>query len=145
MKKSLIEESVLFVSILKWVAVATVIGGLVGASTALFLKLLDLSLAFSTGYPYYFLLLPAGMVVGGLVIRYLEPDARGYGIEKVIEAVPRKGGRIRAGVVPVKLAATILTIATGGAIHHVSSVQSLHRTSTCSRTNSVARACLSGG
>lgn len=119
MKKSLIEESVLFISILKWVAIATVIGGLVGVSTALFLKLLDWSLALEAGYHYYFLLLPVGMVVSALIIRYLEPDAKGYGIEKVIESVHRKGGKIRAGIVPAKLAATILTIATGGSAGQV--------------------------
>src|SRR4030042_4389075 len=119
MKKHLIEESILFLSILKWGVIATVIGGLVGLSTALFLKLLDLSLEFSTGYSYYFLLLPVGMVISGLAIRYLEPDAKGYGIEKVIAAVHKNGGRIKAAIVPVKLATTILTIATGGSAGQV--------------------------
>lgn len=119
MKKHLIEESILFLSILKWVVIATIIGGLVGLSTALFLKLLDLSLAFSTGYRYYFLLLPVGMVISALVIRYLEPDAKGYGIEKVIAAIHKNGGKIKAGIVPVKLATTILTIATGGSAGQV--------------------------
>jgi H+/Cl- antiporter ClcA len=119
MKRRLIEESVLFISILKWVAIATVIGAGVGALTSLFLKLLDWSLAFSTGYRYYFLLLPAAMIISALVIRYWEPDAKGYGIEKVIEAVHRKGGKISVGIVPVKLATTILTIAAGGSAGQV--------------------------
>ena len=38
MKKHLIEESILFISILKWVVIATGIGIIVGLSTAVFLK-----------------------------------------------------------------------------------------------------------
>lgn len=119
MKRRLIEESVLFISILKWVGIATVIGGVGGLATTLFLKLLDWSLAFSTGYHDYFFMLPVGMILSALAIRYLEPDAKGYGIEKVIAAVHRNGGRINAGIVPVKLVATILTIASGGSAGQV--------------------------
>ena len=94
MKKHLIEESILFISILKWVVIATGIGIIVGLSTTLFLKLLDWSLAYSTSYPYYFLLLPIGLLISALAIHYLEPDAKGYGIEKVVEAVHKRGGKI---------------------------------------------------
>jgi len=119
MKEHLIEESILFISILKWVVIATGIGIIVGLSTAIFLKLLSWSLAYSTGYPYYFLVLPAGLAISALVIQYLEPDAKGYGIEKVIAAVHRRGGRINAAIVPVKLLTTIITIATGGSAGQV--------------------------
>lgn len=119
MKKHLIEESILFISILKWVVIAAGIGIIVGLSTTLFLKLLNWSLAFSTSYSYYFLLLPAGLLVSALAIQYLEPDAKGYGIEKVIEAVHKRGGKIYAAIVPVKLVTTIITIATGGSAGQV--------------------------
>jgi len=92
--------------------IATGIGIIVGLSTALFLKLLDWSLAYSTGYPYYFLLLPVGLLISALAIKYLEPDAKGYGIEKVIAAVHKRGDKIYASIVLVKLATTILTIST---------------------------------
>jgi len=119
MKKRLIEESVLFISILKWVVIATVVGGGVGLATTIFLKLLDWSLAFSTGYRYYYFALPVVMMICALVTHYLEPEAHGYGIEKVIAAVHRAGGRIGMDVVPVKLAATILTITAGGSAGQV--------------------------
>jgi H+/Cl- antiporter ClcA len=119
MKKHLIEESVLFISILKWVVIATGIGIIVGLSTTLFLKLLDWSLARSTQYPYYFLLLPIGLLISALAIHYLEPEAKGYGIEKVVEAVHKRGGKIYAAIVPVKLVTTIITIATGGSAGQV--------------------------
>ncbi|MEN6318620.1 MAG: chloride channel protein [Syntrophaceae bacterium] len=119
MKKHLIEESILFISILKWVVIATGIGIIVGLSTTLFLKLLDWSLAYSTSYPYYFLLLPIGLLISALAIHYLEPDAKGYGIEKVVEAVHKRGGKIYSAIVPVKLVTTIITIATGGSAGQV--------------------------
>ncbi|PJC74748.1 MAG: voltage-gated chloride channel, partial [Syntrophobacterales bacterium CG_4_8_14_3_um_filter_58_8] len=99
MKKGLIEESILFISILKWVVIATGIGIIVGLSTALFLTLLNRSLVFSTGYSHYFLLLPVGLAISALATQYLESDAKGYGIEKVIAAVHRNGGRINVGIV----------------------------------------------
>jgi len=119
MKKHLIEESILFISILKWVVIATGIGVIVGLSTTLFLKLLDWCMALTTAYSYYFLFAPLGLLVSALVIHYLEPDARGYGIEKVIEAVHKRGGKIYAAIVPVKLVATIITLATGGSAGQV--------------------------
>lgn len=119
MKEHLIEESILFISILKWVAIATGIGIIVGLSTTLFLKILEWALAYSTSYAYYFLTLPAGLAISAMVTQYLEPDAKGYGIEKVIAAVHRRGGRINVAIVPVKLLTTILTIATGGSAGQV--------------------------
>jgi len=101
------------------VAIATGIGIIVGLSTTVFLKLLDWSLSQSTQYSYYFLLLPVGLLISALSIHYLEPDAKGYGIEKVVEAVHKKGGKIFAAIVPVKLAVTIVTIATGGSAGQV--------------------------
>ncbi|OPY90863.1 MAG: H(+)/Cl(-) exchange transporter ClcA [Syntrophus sp. PtaU1.Bin208] len=119
MKEHLIEESILFISILKWVAVATGIGIIVGLSTTFFLKILEWTLAYSTGYSYYFLMAPAGLAISALATQYLEPDAKGYGIEKVIAAVHRRGGKINAAIVPVKLLTTILTIASGGSAGQV--------------------------
>jgi hypothetical protein len=46
--------------------------------------------------------------------KYLTPDAEGHGTEKVVEAVHKQSGKIKASVVPVKLFATIITIAAGG-------------------------------
>lgn len=119
MKRRLIEESVLFISILKWVIVATGIGTIVGFSTALFLMLLDWSMDAAGRYSHYFLLLPLGLALSAWVINRLEPDAKGYGIEKVIAAVHHRGGRINASIVPIKLLATIVTIATGGSAGQV--------------------------
>ena len=114
MRKKVVEGSVLFISIVKWLLLASCAGVLVGLSTAVFLKLLGLSIAETGGYRYYFLLLPAALFLSAVVVKYLAPDAEGHGTEKVIEAVHKHSGRIKAAVVPVKLVATIITIAFGG-------------------------------
>jgi H+/Cl- antiporter ClcA len=78
------------------------------------LKALGFSISAASGYRYYFLLLPAAMFLSALVVKYLAPDAEGHGTEKIIEAVHQRSGKIRLMVVPVKLVATVITIAFGG-------------------------------
>ena len=82
MKKSLVEESVLFISVLKWVVLATGVGVAVGLSTTFFLKILDFGISRIQVFPYFFLLLPAGLLISVLVVRYFSIDAKGYGTEK---------------------------------------------------------------
>jgi H+/Cl- antiporter ClcA len=114
MRKKVLESSVLFISISKWIFLASIAGIIVGFSTAIFLKLLGLSMDFAKGYKYYFTLLPAAMFLSVIIVKYLAPEAEGHGTEKVIEAVHKRSGKINPLVVPVKLLATIITIAAGG-------------------------------
>lgn len=116
MKRRLQEETVLFLSVLKWFFLATVTGAIVGLATAIFLKMLSWSINFTGKYPYYFVLLPIGLFLSALIIKYLAPDAEGHGTEKVIEAVHKRSGKIKAMVVPVKLITTIITVALGGSV-----------------------------
>lgn len=116
MKRRFAEETILLVSVIKWVFLATVVGIIVGLSTTLFLKLLNWSRLFGSHYSYYFLLLPVALFLSAAIIKYLAPDAEGHGTEKVIEAVHKRSGKIKAAVVPVKLVATIITLAAGGSV-----------------------------
>lgn len=116
MKRRIKEETILFISVIKWVFLATLAGIVVGLSTTVFLKLLNWSAKASSQYPYYFLLLPVAMFLSAVMVKYLAPDAEGHGTEKVIEAVHKHAGKIKAAVVPVKLLATIITIASGGSV-----------------------------
>ncbi len=52
--------------------------------------------------------------LSALGIRYLAPDAEGDGTEKVIEAAHQSSGRIKWPVIPIKLVASVITIAFGG-------------------------------
>lgn len=114
MRRRLKEETILFISVMKWLFLATVVGILVGLAATFFLKSLDWSIRVASGHKYYFLLIPAAFFFSALVIKYIAPDAEGHGTEKVIEAIHRRSGKIKAAVVPVKLVATIITIALGG-------------------------------
>ena len=114
MKKSITEESILLISIFKWFIVASLVGVVVGASTSVFLVSLNLSTPRLGEYPYYFLLLPLALALSSYITKYLAPEAEGHGTEKVIEAVHRQDGYIKAIVVPVKLVTTVITLACGG-------------------------------
>lgn len=114
MKKKVLESSILFVSIVKWLFLASCAGILVGISTTVFLKALESGISFAGGYRYYFVAIPAAFVLSVLLVKYLAPQAEGHGTEKIIEAVHRHSGKINPLVVPVKLIATVITIAAGG-------------------------------
>jgi H+/Cl- antiporter ClcA len=114
MKMRITEQTVLFLSIVKWLILATIIGMIVGLSTTGFLKLLNWSTATAKLFPYTFLFMPVAFFLSILLIKKLAPDAEGHGTEKVIEAVHKKSGKIDAAVIPVKLLATVVTIAVGG-------------------------------
>jgi len=114
MFKSIKEPTILFISILKWVVLATVIGVIVGLSTAVFLKVLNWSIALTNQHPLYFLSLPAALFLSSILVKYLAPEAGGRGTEKVIEAVHKQSGNIKALVVPLKLVTTVITLASGG-------------------------------
>ncbi len=114
MPKRLIEQSVLFISVLKWVVLATGVGAVVGLSTTVFLLILNAGTTLSHEYDHFFLLLPLAFLISTALVLYLAPEAEGHGTEKVIEAIHKRSGKIKAAVVPVKLAATIVTLVTGG-------------------------------
>jgi H+/Cl- antiporter ClcA len=114
-KERLEEQTTLFFSIVKWVALATAIGAIVGLSTTFFLELLDMGVVWSH-QPYYYLALPVCFVLCTWLVKTFAPQSQGHGTEKVIEAVHKRSGRIDWKVIPVKLLATVLTISSGGSV-----------------------------
>ena len=116
MKKHLAEQSTLFVSILKWTVLASIIGVAVGISTTLFLRTLKLSLDFAGGYPYSYLLLPVALWLSNLVAVKIDEEAAGEGLDKVIDSVHSSYGKVRFMVGPAKFIASIITIAGGGSV-----------------------------
>ncbi len=114
MRRKVLESSILFISIVKWLFLASCAGIAVGVSTTLFLEALEAGINFAGGYRYYFIAIPAAFVLSVLLVKYLAPQAEGHGTEKVIEAVHRYSGKINPLVVPIKLIATVITIAAGG-------------------------------
>ena len=114
MKKHIAEHGTMFVSILKWSAVASIVGLIVGLSTTLFLKSLDYAMGLNAGFKYYYIVIPVSLLVGNLVSLIIDKEAAGEGLDKVISAIHEKSGKIRLTVAPAKFIASILTVAGGG-------------------------------
>lgn len=114
MRKNIVEQLTLLASVIKWTCYASIVGVLVGFGTAAFLRSLAWTSSQFARYPDYYLLLPATLVASSLLVSRLAPDAAGHGTEKVIEAVHQRMGKIPLLVVPVKLVATVITLAGGG-------------------------------
>lgn len=103
-------------SLAKWMAYASVVGGVVGLSTSGFLYLLTWATGRASAHPAYFVVLPGSLLAAAYLTRRLAPDAEGHGTEKVIEAVHLRSGRIDWRVAPVKAVTSVLTMATGGSV-----------------------------
>ncbi|MFC1512951.1 chloride channel protein [Thermodesulfobacteriota bacterium] len=108
--RSLAEETILMICVFKWFTLANIIRILVGGATAAFILVLQNGSAWAGNFPHYYYLLPLALFLSSLLTVTLAPEAEGHGTEKVIEAVHKRNGHIKAKVVPVKLAATLLTL-----------------------------------
>jgi H+/Cl- antiporter ClcA len=114
MQRKFVEQITLLASVIKWTCYASIVGVLVGFGTAAFLRALSWTSGEFSRYPDYYLLLPITLVLSSSLVSWLAPEAAGHGTEKVIEAVHKRMGRIPLMVVPVKLIATVITLAGGG-------------------------------
>ncbi|HTY40911.1 MAG TPA: chloride channel protein [Thermoanaerobaculia bacterium] len=114
------EHAALLISTVKWAFLGAVAGVCVGAATRGFLWSLAASAQatrrlLSGGIPFY-ALLPLALPLCVWLIRRFAPTAKGHGTEAVIAAIHQRSGRIDWRVAPVKLAATVVTIASGGSV-----------------------------
>jgi H+/Cl- antiporter ClcA len=114
------EHTALLISTLKWALLGAAAGVCVGLGTRVFLFALDRSAAWARaltlGRVPPFVFLPIAMPLCVWLIRTFSPDARGHGTEAVIAAVHQRSGRVDWLVAPVKLAATVVTLAFGGSV-----------------------------
>jgi len=114
------EHTALLISTLKWALLGAVAGLCVGLGTRAFLWALAASGRLvgriqMGPLPYYFLL-PLALPICVWLIRTFAPTARGHGTEAVIAAVHQRSGKIDVKVAPIKLLATVLTLAFGGSV-----------------------------
>jgi chloride channel protein, CIC family len=116
MRKHIAEESTLFVSVLKWSALASIVGVFVGGSTSLFLKALKYCTDSVQGVDYYVFLLPAALLLSNLLATLIDKEAAGEGLDKVIDSIHANHGKIKFRVGPAKFIASIITIAGGGSV-----------------------------
>lgn len=117
MKKQIMEQSLIFFSVTKWVLLSSAIGAIIGAIVTFFLNTIHASDELKSFLPFSsYYLLPIGLVITVYLIKNFAPNASGHGTEKIIEAVHKKDGKIDFAVIPVKLVATVVTIFTGGSV-----------------------------
>jgi H+/Cl- antiporter ClcA len=114
------EHAALLITTFKWALLGAGAGICVGLGTRAFLWTLaaatrEIRAIFSGPVPFY-ALLPVALPLCVWVIRRFAPTAKGHGTEAVIAAVHQRSGRIDWKVAPVKLAATVVTLAAGGSV-----------------------------
>ena len=114
------EHTALVIGTLKWTLLGTAAGVCVGAGTRAFLWALKASGALvARALPHGFSptwLLPLALPASVFVIRRFAPTARGHGTEAVISAIHDESGHVPWAVAPVKLLATVVTLAFGGSV-----------------------------
>jgi H+/Cl- antiporter ClcA len=113
------EHTALLISTLKWAFLGAAAGLCVGFGTRGFLWSLSASSSLVhrlTGPLPGFWPLPLALPLCVWLIRRFAPDAQGHGTEAVIAAVHQRSGRIDWLIAPVKLGATVLTLAFGGSV-----------------------------
>lgn len=114
------EHTALLISTVKWALLGALAGVCVGLGTRLFLWALGAATAWTGhlnagGFRAYFLL-PLALPLCVWLVRTFAPTAKGHGTEAVITAVHENYGRTDWRVAPVKLLATVLTLAFGGSV-----------------------------
>lgn len=109
------EQTIMFISVSKWIVLSVAIGVIIGYAVGFFLEVLHLSVEFQshTIVPY-FIFLPLALAFSLFLVKTFAPTAEGHGTEKVIEAVHRNNGKINLLVIPIKLVATVITLFSGG-------------------------------
>jgi H+/Cl- antiporter ClcA len=114
------EHTALLISTLKWALLGAAAGACVGAGTGAFLWTLgrsaDWVTALTHGRVPAFVFLPVALPICVWIIHTFAADARGHGTEAVIAAVHQRSGRVDWLVAPVKLGATVVTLAFGGSV-----------------------------
>ncbi|MGV8168969.1 MAG: chloride channel protein [Candidatus Nanoarchaeia archaeon] len=86
-KQEFSEQTVLFVSILKWVTLAGIIGLIVGLTTTGFVKLLELSISNMSRYWYYLFTIPLAFFIVAMIRKYFFPDDNVETTNQVIKSI----------------------------------------------------------
>jgi len=117
MRQHFLEQSTIFISVVKWLFLSIIIGIIIGALVTFFLKALFWSTQNHPFLPFpSYYLLPFALLLSVWMVKKFAPDAEGHGTEKVIEAVHKKDGNIDVAVIPVKLLTTVITLFAGGSV-----------------------------
>lgn len=99
--------------LLKWAALASLVGALAGSASALFLVSLDHATAAQAAFPWLLYLLPAGGALIGLLYHYAGKDCE-KGNNLLLEEIHKPGTGVSGRLAPLVLLATVGTHLFGG-------------------------------
>jgi H+/Cl- antiporter ClcA len=119
MIRQLSEEFTLFIHVAKWLLLASTVGLMVGLTSTGFVLFLNFVIDMIHGATWAYWLLPLGLALSAWITSALIPEAGGQGVERVIRAIHLHSGKMRWQIIPAKIAATLLTIGTGGSAGNV--------------------------
>ena len=119
MIRRLSEELTLFIHVVKWLLLAATVGLMVGLTSTGFVLFLNFVIDMVHGAVWAYWLLPLGLAISAWLTSALIPEAGGQGVERVIRAIHLHSGKMRWQIIPAKIAATLLTIGTGGSAGNV--------------------------
>jgi H+/Cl- antiporter ClcA len=119
MIRQLSEEFTLFIHVTKWLLLASTVGLMVGLTSTGFVLFLNFVIDMIHGATWAYWLLPLGLAISAWITSALIPEAGGQGVERVIRAIHLHSGKMRWQIIPAKIAATLLTIGTGGSAGNV--------------------------
>ncbi len=103
--------------ILKWTGISILVGIAVGLAAVAFTSALNwgISLLANARTTHFVYVLPViGLFMSGIITSTFAPEAAGHGTDAIIRAFNKRWGKVNVIVVPVKLIASVFTIAFGG-------------------------------
>nr|WP_293834068.1 chloride channel protein [uncultured Arsenicibacter sp.] len=106
------EEFLLFLSVLKWIVLATIIGWMTGFAASGFIKLIHYIIEQSNEYESVFYLLSVSFFTANLLSQFVLK--RHLGTDALIAAINNNHGRIEGSFVPTKIINVMLILGTGG-------------------------------
>ncbi|MEG1642061.1 MAG: chloride channel protein [Synergistaceae bacterium] len=114
MKNDIVREQFFIVgSMTKWIILAVLTGLVVGSGTSLFLYILEKSIHFVNSLPKWrYLLIFPGLWLSYYLVYKLTKNEK----VDVEESIHEQSGAVSLKAIPVRLLATVITIATGGSV-----------------------------
>ncbi len=112
MKLRFEEQLVIFISILKWVLLSSIIGVIVGFSSSIFIGIVHWITAQSILNEYSFYFLPIALFVTAWISEvFVHND---LGTDKIIESINKNYGKIQSNSIPYKIVNVLIILAAGG-------------------------------
>lgn len=103
--------------IIKWTLIAVLVGLIVGLAAVVFTGALNFGIALLAGLSdtsWVYIMPVFGLFMSGWLTSTFAPEAAGHGTDAIIKSYNENWGRINFIVVPIKLIASVFTIAFGG-------------------------------